>query len=52
MKQVHITVDNASAEIQNDLGWSDDDSEDEAVDNTSAPTEEEIDNKLKAFLVK
>ena len=52
VKEVHIEADNASAERHNGLGWSDHETADEVVGNTPAPTAEEIENKLKALLVK
>ena len=48
-----IEVENNSEDQRfNDLGWSDDESVDETVDNAPAPTAEEIENKLKALLEK
>ena len=52
MKKVHIAAYGYSVEWRNDLGCLDDKLVDEVVENALSPTTEEIENKLKAPLVK
>ena len=48
-KEVNITGESTYVEQRNnDLGWLGDESVDEVIENASAPTVEEIENKLKA----